>query len=120
MATCPCCHQSIDSQAVRCPHCFATLKAYGHPGIPLHQATGNTFLCDSCRYHEDDSCTFPERPYAKTCTLYRDKSELIVKEVRSPLYPASPWGQLKTWCRRNRGLLLLLGSIGLSIAIALR
>jgi hypothetical protein len=119
MATCPRCHQPIDSQAIRCPHCTTVLKAFGHPGIPLYQTTGETFLCDSCRYHEDDSCTFPQRPYAKTCTLYRDKSEPIIADRVAPLYPASPWGRLKTWGRRNRGLLLLVGLIVFSLAIAL-
>jgi hypothetical protein len=120
MATCPRCHQLIDSQAVRCPNCFTILKAYGHPGIGLHQATGETFLCDSCRYHEDDSCTFPQRPYAKTCTLYRDRSEPVIAEFKSSLYPSSAWGRIKTWCRRNRGWLLLFGLIIVSIVIALR
>lgn len=120
MATCPRCHQPIDSQAVRCPNCFAVLKAYGHPGIPLHQASKDTYLCDSCRYHEDDTCTFPQRPYAKTCTLYRDRSELTELEFKSPLYPSSPWSQFTTWCRRNRGLLLLLGLIAISVLFALR
>jgi hypothetical protein len=120
MATCPRCHQTIDSQAIRCPYCTTALKAFGHPGIPLYQTTGETFLCDSCRYHEDDSCTFPQRPYAKTCTLYRDRSEPIIFESVAPLYPTSSWGRFKTWCRRNRSLLLLVGLIALSVAIALR
>ncbi|OKH24783.1 zinc ribbon domain-containing protein [Hydrococcus rivularis NIES-593] len=120
MTTCPRCHQSVDAKAVRCPHCFAVLKAYGHPGIPLYQATGKTFLCDSCRYHEDDTCTFPQRPYAKTCTMYRDKSEPVEAELKFPLYPSDMWGRFKTWCRTNKGLLLLIGLIGISILVAIR
>jgi Double zinc ribbon len=119
MISCPRCHQSIDSQAVRCPYCSTVLKAYGHPGIPLHQAEEGRYLCDSCVYHEDDSCNFPQRPYATSCTLYRDKSEPVVGELKSPLYPASFWGRFKTWCRRNRGWLLLLGLIVVSVLLAL-
>ena len=72
MPNCPRCHQAVKSQAVQCPHCQMVLKAYGHPGIPLHRATSDVPLCDSCTYHEDDTCTFPKRPYAKECTLYND------------------------------------------------
>ena len=56
MPHCPRCNQLIDSQAVTCPHCKNQLKAFGHPGIPLHQAEANTYLCDRCIYHQDDSC----------------------------------------------------------------
>lgn len=62
---CPRCHQSIDSQAVACPYCRIEIKAFGHPGIPLHRAEGTSFLCNSCTYHADDSCNFPQRPYAQ-------------------------------------------------------
>ncbi|MEA5513598.1 zinc ribbon domain-containing protein, partial [Nodularia sp. UHCC 0506] len=77
MATisCPTCHQLVDNQAITCPYCRTTLKAYGHPGIPLHRATGKEFLCDSCTYHADDTCNFPQRPYAKDCTLYENIEE---------------------------------------------
>jgi hypothetical protein len=119
MSTCPRCHQPVEAQAVRCPHCFRALKAYGHPGIPLHQATGDTFLCDSCRYHEDNTCTFPQRPYAKTCTLYRDRSESLGNESHFSLYPSSSWGRFKRWCRSHQGWLLLFGSIAISVLIAL-
>ncbi|NJL90883.1 MAG: zinc ribbon domain-containing protein [Coleofasciculaceae cyanobacterium SM2_1_6] len=80
MPQCPQCHQPIDSQAVICPHCRTPLKAYGHPGIPLHRSTKGTYLCDSCTYHADDSCNYPQRPYAQECTLYDDQ-EARAKEV---------------------------------------
>jgi hypothetical protein len=52
MPNCPRCHQSINPQAVTCPYCRTPLKAYGHPGIPLHRATG-------------------ERLYAKAASIMR-------------------------------------------------
>jgi len=67
-----------------CPHCRATLKAFGHPGIPLYQAEGAVSLCDRCSYHADDSCTFPQRPHAKTCTLFRDRDKPSQHKRESP------------------------------------
>lgn len=83
MPDCPHCQQPIDARAVACPHCRATLKAFGHPGIPLHQASGDGYLCDRCQYHADDSCTFPQRPQAKTCTLFRDLDKPLQLERAS-------------------------------------
>lgn len=88
MSYCPRCQQSVDSQAIACPHCRNLLKAHGHPGIPLYRASGQAFLCQSCHYHLDDSCTFPQRPFARECTLYR--SRLI------------PTAQIKTTTNRFR------------------
>ncbi|HAC65811.1 MAG TPA: zinc ribbon domain-containing protein, partial [Cyanothece sp. UBA12306] len=62
MSICPHCSQRIDSQAIYCTYCHKPLKAYGHPGIPLYQASDAEFLCDRCLYHEDDTCTYPQRP----------------------------------------------------------
>lgn len=76
MPTCPKCQQKVSSQAITCPYCHNQLKAYGHPGITLHQAQGDSFLCDTCAYHQDKSCNFPQYPYAKTCTLYQDMTQL--------------------------------------------
>ena len=119
MSTCPHCYQSIDSQAIRCPHCRQPLKAYGHPGIPLYQASQDEFLCDRCLYHEDNSCTYPQRPYAKTCTLYHDKSQPLVSEPPPALSPASPLKAIQLWCSRHRGLLLIIGVIIISFIFAL-
>ncbi len=80
MPHCPHCQKPIDSHAIVCPHCRTTLKAFGHPGVPLHQARGAESLCDRCSYHADDSCNFPQRPHARTCTLFRD----LDKPQRSP------------------------------------
>ena len=120
MSTCPQCHQPIESQTLRCPHCHTLLKAYGHSGIPLHQAQGETFLCDSCTYHEDDTCTFPQRPHAKNCTLYQDKYQAAVAELELTYSRKSGnKSNFKGWCQSNRGWLILLGLVAISFLIAL-
>lgn len=120
MATvsCPRCHQLVDSQAVTCPHCRTTLKAFGHPGIPLHRATGKEYLCDSCTYHADDSCNFPQRPYAKECTLYQniEESKLQLQQQRENTSLAAT---VKNWIKRNSSLLLLLSLVLVCLLIAL-
>ena len=119
MATvsCPRCHQLVDSQAVTCPHCRTTLKAFGHPGIPLHRATGKEYLCDSCTYHTDDSCNFPQRPYAKECTLYQniEESKLLLQQQREN---TSLTATVKNWIKRNQALLLLLSLVLVCLLIA--
>jgi hypothetical protein len=75
MINCRRCHQPVDSKAIACPHCRLSLKAFGHPGIPLYRATDDEYLCTSCVYHADDTCNYPQRPHAKDCTLYRDLNE---------------------------------------------
>ena len=118
MVKCPRCHQRVDSQAVTCPKCNNQLKAFGHPGIDLHQTTDESWLCDRCIYHEDDSCNFPQRPYAKSCTLFHDRSVPLVEEIT---FPASREGiqGFKNWCSRNRGLVAIAILILISILLAL-
>lgn len=118
MPCCPKCHQLVDTQATSCPHCRNILKAYGHPGITLHRASGDESLCNSCTYHEDDSCTFPKRPYAKECTLYNDKSKPQLEA--NPLDNVSPHQRVRLWCQRNQGLLMLLGLAIASLMITLK
>jgi hypothetical protein len=115
--SCPRCHQSVDSQAVTCPHCRTTLKAFGHPGIPLHRATGKEYLCDSCTYHADDTCNFPQRPYAKECTLYQniEESKLQLQQQREN---TSFVATVKSWVERNSSLLLLLSLVFVCLVIA--
>ncbi|PHJ61028.1 hypothetical protein VF04_05675 [Nostoc linckia z7] len=110
MATvsCPRCHQLIESQAISCPYCRITLKAYGHPGIPLHRATGDGYLCDTCTYHADDSCNFPQRPYAKNCTLYQNIEETKL-DLEQQHHSKSFAVTVKNWLKRNQALLLVLG-----------
>ncbi len=119
MPQCPQCQQPVDSQAVICPHCRTPLKAYGHPGITLHRSPSGTYLCDTCTYHADDSCNYPQRPYAQECTLY-DDLEARQREVEL-------WEQLqqkqqldwRSWYRRHPGLvgviLLFVGSIVITL-----
>jgi hypothetical protein len=116
--SCPHCHQLVDSQAVNCPHCRTTLKAFGHPGIPLHRATGKEYLCDSCTYHADDSCNFPQRPYAKECTLYQniEESKLQLQQQREN---TSFSITVKNWIKRNQALFMLLSLILVCLLIAL-
>ena len=118
MPNCPRCDQPISSKAIACPHCKTVLKAYGHPGITLHRATGDAPLCNSCTYHADDTCTFPQRPYAQECTLYHDITKPLVD--RSLPAKRRPFLQsLKLWCQRNPGLLGFLGIGVVSVLLAL-
>ncbi|MGK7950742.1 MAG: zinc ribbon domain-containing protein [Xenococcaceae cyanobacterium] len=118
MPSCSRCNQLVDSQDITCPHCGNQLKAFGHPGIPLYQAKDTTYLCDRCTYHEDDSCNFPQRPYAKTCTLFHDKSLPLVDEwqLSPPKYTGVKAVQF--WLSANRGLALIALIIIISVLIA--
>ncbi|WP_110985286.1 zinc ribbon domain-containing protein [Acaryochloris thomasi] len=114
MSNCPRCNYLLQKTAVSCPQCGTALTAYGHPGIPLYQAQEDTFLCSTCVYELDDTCTFPQRPHAKTCTLYRDSRTPRSAPTRRPQ------ASLK---RRYdaRSLLWLLGFIcliGIAILLA--
>lgn len=117
MPNCPKCHQPINAQVTTCPYCRIELKAYGHPGIPLHRATGEEFLCDTCTYHEDDTCTFTKRPNAKECTMYSDRAQESLR-MTSDRYSLGWRHSLQLWCQRNQPLLLLCGLIVVSLAIA--
>ncbi len=118
MPECPKCHQPTDSQAIACPYCRTELKAYGHPGIPLYRSNSEEFLCDSCTYHEDGTCNFPQRPHAKTCTLYHDKSQPLVEPPASRYRP-SRLQLVRAWCRRNPAVLILVGLGLISFLLAL-
>jgi hypothetical protein len=109
MPTCPRCRQTLTADAITCPQCRLVLKAHGHPGIPLHRASGDSYLCDTCIYHFDDSCTFPQWPTAQTCTLYQDVN---VPQPSLPIYRIPWWRQYSSW-------LVLAVLIVVSLAIAL-
>lgn len=113
MPDCPRCHQPIDAQAIACPYCRTPLKAFGHPGIPLHRAEGETVLCQSCQYDADDTCNFPQRPHARECTLYVDRHQSIVAPAYKPRF------SLGGWLQRNAALLVVIGLIVISLMIAL-
>lgn len=115
MPDCPRCHQAVETQALECPYCRTPLKAYGHPGMTLYQATGKEPLCLTCLYHEDDTCTFPKRPFAMDCTLYCDRTRLS-----TPTTPGySPGFQIQVWFKRNLTWIVLAGLILISLIIAL-
>jgi hypothetical protein len=114
MPSCPRCHQSVDSQSIACPYCRTPLKAYGHPGIPLYRAEGEAYLCDTCTYHEDDTCNYPQRPYAQECTLYHNRLQPVAKIQRG-----SKQANLPLWLSGNEGWLVLAGLAGVSLLIAL-
>ncbi|MEA5464183.1 zinc ribbon domain-containing protein [Leptothoe sp. PORK10 BA2] len=113
MPSCPRCHQSISATAVTCANCGLELKAHGHPGIELHRAQGDTYLCDSCSYHQDDTCTFPQRPLATTCTLYQDVQAAQQRPLRAAEIYTIPW-----W-RKHSGWLLVAMLIGLSVLLVI-
>ncbi len=114
MPDCPRCHQPVDAKAIACPYCRTTLKAHGHPGIPLYRSTGIEPLCKTCVYDADDSCTFPQRPDARECTLYRDVAAPVVQPVKYGGEFLS-----KAWFRRNLVWIALIGLIILSVVITL-
>lgn len=118
MSKCHRCHQSVDSRAIVCPHCQIPLKAFGHPGIPLYQTTGAEYLCNSCIYHFDDTCNFPQRPYAQNCTLYHHQSEPLVPPANSDNSSILP-ETVKIWFQRNTVWWLLLSLIIISFLLSL-
>ncbi len=111
MPSCPRCHQSILATAVTCSNCNLELKAHGHPGIDLHRSQGDAYLCDSCSYHQDDTCTFPQRPLATTCTLYQDVQTLQQRPLSAAEIYTIPW-----W-RKYSGWLVLAILLLLSVLL---
>ncbi len=118
MVNCPRCNQPVDTQDINCPKCNHQLKAFGHPGIDLYQAQDESWLCDRCIYHEDDSCNFPQRPYAKSCTLFHDRSRPLVEEITLPT-PRSGIQAVKNWSIENWGLVAIAILVLISILLAL-
>jgi hypothetical protein len=117
MPNCTRCQQPVKPDALVCPHCQTALKAFGHPGIPLHRAQPGTSLCATCTYHADNSCDYPQRPNARECTLYRDKNQPISAPVvrNQSLQPfTAPW-----W-RANQAWLALVAILLLCFLLTLR
>jgi Double zinc ribbon len=117
MSSCPRCQKPIDAQAISCPHCNLALKAFGHPGIPLHQSGDGMSLCDRCTYHVDDTCNFPQRPQAESCTLYHDATTPLVPPQDFPPRQLG-WRGFKNWLYRYRGLIAIALLILISLMIA--
>lgn len=104
--TCPRCQRSLLPQATTCPHCGLVLSAYGHPGLTIQRSLDGTPLCETCVYHWDDSCTFPHRPTALDCTLYRDRfapepEPIVLGQNRSP------GDQVRRFVRNHRAVLII-------------
>ncbi|MGB3312211.1 MAG: hypothetical protein WBG32_09210 [Nodosilinea sp.] len=115
MLSCPRCQAPLEPTALQCPRCGLTLKAHGHPGIPLHRTEGDESLCATCLYDADDTCNFPQRPHAETCTLYRS-----INAAQDLALPAlSPGQQIGIWLRNHRGLVGIVGLLLLSLALVL-
>jgi hypothetical protein len=115
MLSCPRCQAAIEPTTIQCPNCRLELKAHGHPGITLHRAEGETALCATCVYEADDSCNFPQRPHAQTCTLYRS----IHRDPAEALPPPSMGEKVSFWMRHHRGLIALIGLVLLSLLLVL-
>lgn len=118
MPSCPRCQKPVDAQALNCPHCDNPLKAFGHPGMPLYQSADGKSLCDRCTYHLDDSCNFPKRPNAKTCTLFNDASTPVAESANIPASQLGVSG-VKNWLYRYRGIIAIALVIIVSIIITL-
>jgi len=73
----------------------------------LHRATDSTPLCATCAYEADNSCTFPKRPTAMTCTLYEN--------VQAPPEPAREEIYRIPWQRKYSFQIALLIIIVLSL-----
>lgn len=118
MPDCPRCHLPVDTQAITCGHCKTPLKAFGHPGIPLYRSKPQEFLCTTCTYHEDDTCNYPQRPFAQECTLYHNRALPMVPQATHDI--SSGWQQAaKNWCQRHQVWLALLALIVISIALSI-
>lgn len=116
--SCPRCQRKVDSQAITCPYCSTELKAFGHPGMTLHRAKGDEYLCDTCTYHIDNSCTYPKRPYAKDCTLYQNIQEYEAQKQQQ-IQQSNFNNSLKGWIGRNQTLLLFVALFLVCLLIAI-
>lgn len=114
MPDCPRCRHPVDPQAIACLKCHTTLKAFGHPGIPLYRAIDQDSLCSTCTYHADDTCNFPQRPYARECTLYQNLDQPVLTR-----YTPSRFGSIQGWLKRNAAWIVLLGIALVSILLVL-
>ncbi|NEQ30515.1 MAG: zinc ribbon domain-containing protein [Leptolyngbya sp. SIO4C5] len=114
MPACPRCQQPVQANDLQCPRCRLKLKAYGHPGIELYRAEEGTYLCSDCVYDADDTCNFPQRPFAQSCTLYQSKAAPVADSVTQPaVFPN------RAWLRRNLPWLTLVGLLLISLLIAI-
>ena len=83
--------------------------------MPLHRSDTGDYLCKTCVYDADDTCTYPQRPYATECLLYTDINQ--PSTITPP--PLSQRAQLRLWLRRNGIWVFLAILIGISLLMAL-
>jgi hypothetical protein len=81
--------------------------------MTLHRAQGVTPLCADCTYHIDNSCTFPQRPVAITCTLYQPVN------AKNTLYEDAKTLYRIPWWRKYSGFLLLGVVLGVCLIVTL-
>ena len=117
MPNCPRCKKPVEDRAINCPHCNNPLKAFGHPGMPLYQSEDSSSLCDRCTYDLDDSCNFPKRPHAQSCTLFHDASEPLVPKVSIP-NSKTGWRGIKNSLYRYRGIIAIALLVVVSVVLA--
>jgi len=115
MPSCPRCQATVEPTAIQCPRCRLSLKAFGHPGIPLHRTEGEESLCMTCVYHADDTCNFPQRPDAQTCTLYRS----VNAEPELEPVSFSVGQKIRFWVRGHTGLVALIALLLISMVLVL-
>lgn len=107
MVDCPRCGTPTSNRTLNCQNCGYSLESYGafEPDVI---AAGSKILCSTCRYDRDDSCTFPDRPQATRCTLYRSLDEPVLVAYRPPFRFSN-----YIWVLVLGGLLLV--SVGLTL-----
>lgn len=117
MPLCPRCENQVKPTDLVCGRCRLQLKAHGHPSIELHQTTSGEVLCKTCAYDADDTCTFPQRPYATTCTLYQSLEAEAEREKGTVRSPKSPPPSLSLIWQRYRVWIILLAIFGISLLL---
>ena len=114
MPTCPNCKQPITQRDLTCPTCRIPLKAFGHQGIDLYRSSDEMPLCETCTYHLDDTCNFPNRPLARECTLYRD-----IHRPETLPQPRSQSRHLRSWLQQHAGWVAIGGLLLISLVLVL-
>jgi hypothetical protein len=76
-------------------------------------------LCECCLYHRDNSCTYPQRPHAKSCILFHDieRPLTVEKADYKPQWQAFRGIRMRCYYHRRWAIVAVL--IGISIAITL-
>lgn len=117
MPLCPRCENQVKPTDLVCGRCRLQLKAHGHHRIELHQTTSGEVLCKTCAYDVDDTCTFPQRPHAKTCTLYQSIEAEAEREKEARRSPKPPPPSLSLVWQRYRVWIILLAIFGVSLLL---